>query len=70
MLTVLGRRIADPTPGRYRWIDDRGTVAGFARQSLSLRRAITPMTTLATQTLVGVMSKMAPDLPGVARRIN
>jgi predicted GNAT family acetyltransferase len=67
VLTVLRRRITDPTRGRYWWIDDHGAVLGFAMQSpLSFHCAITPMTTLATQALVDVMSDKAPDLPGVA----
>jgi GNAT superfamily N-acetyltransferase len=67
VLTVLRRRITDPTPGRYWWIDDEGTVVGFAMQSpLSFHGAITPMATSATQTLVDVVSETAPDLPGVA----
>ena len=67
VLTVLRRRIADPTQGRYWWIDDQGTIVGFAMQSpLSFHSGITPMTTLATRALVDAMSDTAPDLPGVA----
>lgn len=67
VFTVLRHRIADETQGRYWWIDDRCTVVGFAMQSpVSFHSAITPMTTLATQALVDVMSDSAPDLPGVA----
>jgi GNAT superfamily N-acetyltransferase len=67
VLTVLRRRITDPTQGRYWWIDDEGTVVGFAMQSpLSFHGAITPMTTAATQSLVDVVSETAPDLPGIA----
>src|SRR5712691_1029018 len=48
VLTVLRRRIADPMPGRYWWVDDDGSVVGFAMQSpLSFHAAITPMTPLA-----------------------
>jgi GNAT superfamily N-acetyltransferase len=67
VLRVLRFRIGDSTPGRYWWIDDRGTVVGFAMQSaLSFHSAITPMTTLAIGAVVDVMSETAPDLPGVA----
>jgi uncharacterized protein len=67
VLSVLRRRIADPAQGRYWWVDDRGTVVGFAMQSpLSFHSAITPVTTMAAQALVEVMSEQAPDLPGVA----
>jgi uncharacterized protein len=67
VLTVLRRRITDTTQGRYWWIDDQGTVVGFAMQSpLSFHSAITPMTTVGTQALVDVMSDRAHDLPGVA----
>lgn len=66
VLTVLRRRIADPTQGRYWWIGPHGTVVGFAMQSpLRFHSAITPMTKLATEALVDVMSDKAPDLPGV-----
>jgi GNAT superfamily N-acetyltransferase len=67
VLTVLRRRITDPTPGRYWWVDDSGTVVGFAMQSpVTFHSAITPMTAQTAQALVEVMSNMAPDLPGVA----
>ncbi len=67
VLTVLRRRATDPTEGRYWWIDDEGTVVGFAMQSpLSFHGAITPMTPSATQSLVDVVSETVPDLPGVA----
>jgi uncharacterized protein len=67
VLTVLRRRTADPTQGRYWWIDDHGSVVGFAMQSpLGFHSAITPMPASAIQTLVDVMSDKAPDLPGVA----
>jgi predicted GNAT family acetyltransferase len=67
VLTVLRRRIAEPTVGRYWWLLDDGTVVGFAMQSpVSFHGAVTPMTSSATQTLVNVVSEEAPDLPGVA----
>ena len=67
VLTVLRRRIDDPIEGRYWWIDDQGTVVGFAMQSpLSFHSAITPMSALVAQALVDVMSDKAPDLRGVA----
>jgi hypothetical protein len=67
VLTVLRRRIADPTAGRYWWSLDQDTVVGFVLQSpLSFHGAVTPMTTMATQALVDVVSDEAPDLPGIA----
>jgi hypothetical protein len=67
LLTVLRRRIAEPTAGRYWWILDQGAVVGIVMQSpLSFHGAVTPMTTLAAQTLVRVVSEEAPELPGIA----
>jgi uncharacterized protein len=67
LLTVLRRRIAEPTAGRYWWILDQGAVVGIVMQSpLSFHGAVTPMTTPAAQTLARVVSEEAPELPGIA----
>jgi uncharacterized protein len=67
ILTILRRRIADPMPGRYCWVEDQNAVVGLALWSpLSFHSAITPMAALVVEALVEVMSGQMPELPGVA----
>ena len=67
VLTLLGRRIVDPMPGQYCWVEDHQGVAGFAFWSPpSFHSAITPMPMPVVEALVEVMSEEMPELPGVA----
>jgi uncharacterized protein len=67
LLTLLRRRIADPMPGRYCWVEDQEAVVGFAFWSPpSFHGAIAPMAMPVVEALVEVMSEEMPELPGVA----